>query len=429
MRYAVIGIVALAASTVAQAEPPKAGDADHAEHVSAAHMGKPPIFTRLSYEDAKKQAKQAGKLFVVDASAEWCGPCKMMDSDTWVDETVIAWIKANAIACQIDVDERKELSNDVLKIRAMPTVIVFKGDKELARTVGYRKPVPMMEWFEGVKAGRNFIKELRDKVERDPTNVDLRMELAKMLTNSSRYADAADQYAWLWENMLTYDPAMVGVRGSFMLADMTQLSHASEDARLRFVQLRDTIQKRLEGDKKTWQDLRDWIKLSIMTDDVEPILAWSDRLKDDPEGVKTLRKVRSLFAPLLLRGERWKTYGLLIGNPASAVAAAHRTAIGNMRWIPANATEEERAQYQAELWQQFRDMAGQIHASLLAAGRDDDAFIAADRAVEMMDDQAMRDALVGWAIKVGQPRRQHLELAGTNEELREQLKRALDEQQ
>jgi thiol-disulfide isomerase/thioredoxin len=419
-------MVALAVSTVALAEPPKTGGEEHAKGAAAALMAKPPIFSRLSYENARKQADKAGKLFIVDASAEWCGPCKMMDSDTWVDATVVAWIKANAIACQIDVDERKDLSKDVLKIRAMPTVIVFRGDKELARSVGYLKPDPMMEWFEGVKAGRDFIQELRDKVDQDPTNVDLRMELAKKLTSASRYADAADQYAWLWENMLTYEPAMVGVRGSFTIAEMTDLCHQSEGARLRFVQLRDAIQKRLEGDHKTWQDLRDWIKLSIMVDDVEPILAWSDRLKDDPEGVKTLRKVRYLFAPVLLGGERWGTYGLLIDSPISAVAAAHRTAIGSMKWIPKDATKEERERYQAEYWQQFRDMAGKIHVSLLAAGRDDEAFTAANRAIEMMDDQAMRDTLVGWALKVGQLRLQHLELAGINQELREQIKRALE---
>ena len=71
------------------------------------------------------------KLTVVDAFADWCGPCRMIAptlegySNEYTDIQVI----------KFDVDALGDLAQEQ-KISAMPTFIFFKNGKEIDRMMG-----------------------------------------------------------------------------------------------------------------------------------------------------------------------------------------------------------------------------------------------------------------------------------------------------
>src|SRR6185295_14207917 len=117
-----------------------------ARTLSAMH---PPVFSDLSFDDALAKSKDQKKIFLVDATASWCQPCQHMDRTTWVDGNVIAAIGERAIAIQFDVDEHQELAKK-LSVRAMPTVIAFKGGEEIDRITGVRAPAAFVAWLEGL---------------------------------------------------------------------------------------------------------------------------------------------------------------------------------------------------------------------------------------------------------------------------------------
>jgi len=76
-----------------------------------------------------------------------------MDRTTWRDEKVVAWLAANAIAVQLDVDEEQDLAAK-LNIEAMPTVIALKeGGPEFDRIIGYRRPAEFLTWAEAIARG------------------------------------------------------------------------------------------------------------------------------------------------------------------------------------------------------------------------------------------------------------------------------------
>ncbi len=106
----------------------------------------PHVFSELSLAEAQAEAIEQDKILLVDATADWCQPCKLMERTTWVDPEVIAWIKLNAIAIQVDVDKQEAEARE-LRIQAMPTVILFKDGSELNRALGYSDAPKLLDWL------------------------------------------------------------------------------------------------------------------------------------------------------------------------------------------------------------------------------------------------------------------------------------------
>ena len=71
---------------------------------------------------------------VVDFSASWCGPCRMMAP---VLEDISDKYKGKYFFYQIDIDSAEELANK-FNVTAVPTIIVFNKGNEIDRTSGYQ---------------------------------------------------------------------------------------------------------------------------------------------------------------------------------------------------------------------------------------------------------------------------------------------------
>jgi thioredoxin 1 len=69
---------------------------------------------------------------LVDFWAEWCGPCKMVGPTVeQLSQTMAGKIKV----AKLNVDENQEIAMKY-GIRSIPSLILFKAGKEIARTVG-----------------------------------------------------------------------------------------------------------------------------------------------------------------------------------------------------------------------------------------------------------------------------------------------------
>jgi thioredoxin 2 len=104
--------------------------------------GKPMLLDRpfpLNEETFARTIEGAEVPVLVDFYADWCGPCKVMAPA--VDE-IAASYQGRALVAKLDTDRAPRASGS-FNIRGIPTTIVFKDGKEVARQTG-AVPKPML---------------------------------------------------------------------------------------------------------------------------------------------------------------------------------------------------------------------------------------------------------------------------------------------
>lgn len=81
---------------------------------------------------------------LVDFYATWCGPCKMMHP---ILENVKARVGNKARIVKIDVNEQQALAMKY-QIQAVPTLMLFKGGKQVWRQSGVVQSNELVELIE-----------------------------------------------------------------------------------------------------------------------------------------------------------------------------------------------------------------------------------------------------------------------------------------
>jgi thioredoxin 1 len=101
---------------------------------------------QLTTEQLKEKIN-SGENFVLDLFATWCGPCKiMLNNLTRVNESLI---KESATPSyniyKYDIDSDREFVMEVLEVRSVPTIKIFKKGQEVFSRPGVMSPTEVLE--------------------------------------------------------------------------------------------------------------------------------------------------------------------------------------------------------------------------------------------------------------------------------------------
>jgi tetratricopeptide (TPR) repeat protein/thiol-disulfide isomerase/thioredoxin len=357
--------------------------------VQYAIVTRPPVFQPESFSQAKARAQSMGGWLIVDATAQWCAPCKQMDKGTWRDGEVVRWVEENGLAIQVDVDIESDLAKQ-LEIRAMPTVIAFKGGEEKDRVVGYSDPKALLEWLRGLTRGETHLDRVRMSVGDSNQDVKGRFSLARALLQAGKKEEAMGELVWLWKNMARIEPAMSGVRLSYLAREIRGLIECHPPARVEFARIRDVLDAVTSGGMPGAR--LDWLVLNGVLGEHERTLDWFDAVKGDPGHAGELEMGAHQLIELLVERERWADVGRLYRDPVAELTRRYNMgALPAVRAIPPDML----ARLRQVMADSFRGHAALLLRCLRAAGRSTEATSLEAVALSLDPTDEMRQALGG----------------------------------
>jgi thiol-disulfide isomerase/thioredoxin len=269
--------------------------------VASSVFGAP--FSELNFKAASKEAAKTGKIVLVDFYTTWCGPCKLLDKNTWTDAAVIQLLEQKTVALRIDAEKEVALSKRY-KIASYPSVLLIKPDgTEIDRLVGYRDPKAFLADFNDALVGKDAVSRAREKLAAAGNNdANTRMQVGVALAQKGKDAEALDEYLWCFDHGLEAGPAFTGVRVSFLLSYIKQLAADYPPAGKALEARRDAAQARLAAGATDYQTVQDLVSLNNALGQKEKNFAVFDQL---PAGNKGKDVILRLYADQFLQAKRY----------------------------------------------------------------------------------------------------------------------------
>lgn len=101
----------------------------------------------INEENFQSEVLENQKLVLVDFYADWCGPCRMLMPIL----AEIAEENDHIDLFKLNVDENTEIAN-IYEVRNLPTLLIFKDGKVLARNVGSATKLEIENWIRSMES-------------------------------------------------------------------------------------------------------------------------------------------------------------------------------------------------------------------------------------------------------------------------------------
>jgi hypothetical protein len=337
----------------------------------------------------------------------------MLDETTWKDQGVRDWLSKEAVCLKVDAEKDEALA-EKYRVNAYPTILLLRPDGvEVDRLVGYRDAKTFLADAGEVLAGNDSLSRARKKLDGPNANDPmLRMSYGDALAQKGRTEDALSEYLWCFDHGLEHGPGFTGVRLSFLLSRIVQLSRSAPSALDELRKRRDVAGKALEAGKADFSTAMGFTALNSNLGETDRTLAMYDKIKGDaaqPAPVRSYLFDQAL--DLLLKARRYKE--IVDGVDARAkvreLVTRHEM---NLKAMPDNASFRDYMKkqvslggakyYEALLGSGDKAKAGEV-AALLVGFDPDEAYVQLIAAARRADNAQTAEELTEASRKPAKP--------------------------
>jgi protein disulfide-isomerase len=107
------------------------------------------IAWRTDFDAALGEARTGGKPVLLDFTAGWCPPCRVMKHEVWPDAQVRTLANENYVPVLIDVDRAEHRS--ILQrygVSGIPSILVVDGEGTVLRKSGFLSRAQMVRFLQ-----------------------------------------------------------------------------------------------------------------------------------------------------------------------------------------------------------------------------------------------------------------------------------------
>jgi thiol-disulfide isomerase/thioredoxin len=139
---------------------------------------------------AFERAAKEDKLVFVDVYADWCGPCKMMDKNTFSDSSVQELLSEKFIALKVNADNDQAAARE-FGTGSLPTLTVLTPDRApVVQQPGYHPPEAFLSLLEDAQENVTRLARLEEDVKQSPGDAAKAMDLGREYLMLQRGDDA-----------------------------------------------------------------------------------------------------------------------------------------------------------------------------------------------------------------------------------------------
>lgn len=146
----------------------------------------------IPFADVLAEAKAVNKPIMIDFYTDWCGPCKKLDKQVWVDPAVKAFAEAGFVNVKIDCEQGEGIEvAKAHKIFNYPSIVFLNPDgSERDRRVGFLSAPEMLVRIQDMEANRNTTEHLMIATPSSSSDIAKVFEVGARLTDQARVAEA-----------------------------------------------------------------------------------------------------------------------------------------------------------------------------------------------------------------------------------------------